>query len=521
MSHMPVCRLAASGSTGAPRDRNADAGAGIASAARAKRTGWSWRHAMVAAAVGALCSGCASLAPQYDAPPSPVPDTWLDAVQGAQGQAASALAWNDYFTDPMLKRLIQTALDNNRDLRVALLRVEEVRAAYQIQRADLFPQVNAGAQGARARIPGDLNPSGGPVTGGEYRAEIGVSSWELDLWGRVRNLNEAALQQWLATQAGSQAARTALIAQVADTYLNVRDMNERVALARRTVETRQESFRIFNRRVEVGSTSRLDLMQVQTLLIQAQTLLAQLEQARAAQIHALGLLIGADPGPLPEAAPFDETLVLAELAPGLPSALLTARPDIVAAEHRLIAAHADIGAARAAFFPRIALTGSLGTASAELDGLFSSGSRAWTFAPVIALPLFDGGRRQANLELSEVRRHIAVAEYEQRIQTAFREVSDALSARRWLTEQRDLQRAALTTSRERARLAQLRYDNGSAAYLEVLDAQRVLLAAEQQLVEARRALLSNQVALYAALGGGAPSNPEGVAAPALVPVSPR
>ncbi len=476
---------------------------------------------MAAAAIGALCSGCVSLSPQYEAPPAPVPSAWLDTAPNTQGQKASALAWNDYFTDPVLRQLIQTALGNNRDLRIALLRVEEVRAAHQIQRSDLFPQVNAGAQGARARTPGDLNQSGRPVTGGEYRAEVGVSSWELDLWGRVRSLNDSALQQWLATQAGSQAARTALIAQVADTYLNLRDVNERVALARRTVETRQESARIFSRRFEVGSISKLDLMQVQMLLSQAQTLLAQLEQTRAAQIHALGQLIGAHPGPLPDAAPFDETMVLAELAPGLPSDLLVNRPDIVAAEHRLIAANADIGAARAAFFPRIALTAGFGIASAELDGLFSSGSRAWSFAPVISLPIFDGGRRRANLELSEVRRNIAVTEYEKSIQTAFREVSDTLSGRRWLTEQRDLQRTALDTARERARLAQLRYDNGSATYLEVLDAQRELLTAEQQLIQARSALLSNQVSLYAALGGGVSLDPQGAAAPVSIPAPPR
>ncbi|WP_422766094.1 efflux transporter outer membrane subunit [Pseudomonas hefeiensis] len=463
--------------------------------------------------VVALCSGCTSLAPQYEAPPSPVPAAWLDTAQDLQGRPAPSLAWNDYFTDPLLQQLIQTALDNNRDLRVALLRVEEARAAHQIQRADLFPQVNAGAQGARARVPGDLNMSGNPVTSGEYRAEIGVSSWELDLWGRVRNLNDSALQQWLATEAGSQAAHTALVAQVADAYLGVRDLSERVALTQHTVESRQESFRIFSRRFEVGSASKLELTQVQVLLNQAQTLLAQLEQAYAAQIHALGLLIGAHPGPLPEAAPFDETLVLADLAPGLPSELLAARPDIQAAEHRLIAAHANIGAARAAFFPRIALTGNVGTVSAELDGLFSSGSRAWSFVPVVSLPIFDGGLRQANLELSEVRRHIAVAEYEKSIQTAFREVSDALSARRWLTEQRDLQRTALTIAQERARLSQLRYDSGSAPFLEVLDAQRELLSTEQQLVQARSALLSNQVALYAALGGGTQSTAQDTAAP--------
>lgn len=480
------------------------------------------RQAAATVAIVAFCAGCTSmLAPRYAAPPLPVPGTWPGVSQAQQGQHAPSLAWNAYFTDPQLQRFIQTALDNNRDLRVALLRVEEARAAYRIQRADLFPQVNAGAQGARARVPGDLNLSGSPVTSDEYRVELGVSSWELDLWGRVRNLKESALQQWLATAAGGQAARTALVAEVANAYLGLRDVVERAALAKRTVETRQESLRIFSRRLDVGSASRLEFTQVQTLLSQAQILLSQLEQAREAQVHALGLLIGADPGPLPEAPPFDETMALGELAPGLPSGLLLARPDIQAAEHRLIAAHADIGAARAAFFPRVALTGSLGSASAELDGLFAAGSRAWSFAPVVSLPIFDTGRRRASLEVAEVRRHIAVADYEKSIQVAFREVSDALSARHWLTEQRDLQRKLLATARERADLSQLRYDSGSAAYLEVLDAQRELLAAEQQLVQARRALLSNEVALYTALGGGTQIPTPVASAPDSAPASSR
>ncbi|PPU79419.1 RND transporter [Xanthomonas hortorum pv. hederae] len=456
--------------------------------------------------LSAALAGCVSLAPAPLSPPLPVPDDWpADTVPGA-GSSASTLSWDDYFVDPVLQRLIETALENNRDLRVAVLRVEEARAGFRIQRAEQFPALGVGAQGARARVPGDLNAGGQPVVGGEYRAEVGLSTWELDLWGRVRNLKASALEQWLATEAGRHAAELALIAQVADGYLSVRELQERVALARRTVETREESFRIFTRRFEVGSASRLELVQVQTLLTQAQSLLAQVEQARATQTYALGQLIGAHPGPLPATAPFDETTVLAELSPGLPSDLLTARPDIVAAEHLLRAGHADIGAARAAFFPRIALTGSYGSASSELDGLFESGSRAWTFAPTLSLPIFDGGRRRAELDLAEVRRDIAIAEYEKSVQTAFREVADALAARRWLGEQRDVQRVALAAATERARLAQLRYDNGSATYLEVLDAQRDLLAAEQQLVQARRALLSGQVALYAALGGGALSS---------------
>ncbi|MBN9324985.1 MAG: efflux transporter outer membrane subunit, partial [Delftia acidovorans] len=380
-----------------------------------------------------------------------------------QGVAAAGLPWREYFTDPALRQLIATALEHNRDLRVAALRAEEARAAFQIQRSELFPAIGVGGQAARARVPGDLNLSGRSVVSGEYRAEVGFSSWELDLWGRVRSLKDAALQTWLASDAGRHAVQTALIAQVADGYLGLRELDERVAIARETLATRQESFRIFTRREAVGASSRLQLAQVQTLLTQAQALLAQLELARAQQLHALAQLVGAHPGPLPAAAPFDDALVLAELRPGLPSELLTARPDIAAAEHQLRAARAQIGAARAAFFPRIALTARWGTASAELVGLF------------------DGGRRRANLELGEIRSDMAVAQYEKAIQTAFREVADGLAARRWLSEQITVQRTAVQAQAERARLAQLRYDNGSAAYLEVLDAQRDLLAARQQL----------------------------------------
>ncbi|MCE0734086.1 efflux transporter outer membrane subunit [Halomonas sp. G15] len=444
-----------------------------------------------------------SLAPAPDTPPLPVPEVWPAHLEsGTDGAHAGELPWQAYFTDPLLRRLIETALENNRDLRLAALRVEEASAAFRIQRSDRFPAVGVGTQGGRARIPGDLNMLGRTQVGGEYRAEVGLTTWELDLWGRVRNLEDAALQTWLASDAARQAVHLALIAQVADGYLGLREIDERVAIARQTLATREESYRIFRRRVEVGSTSRLDLTQVQTLLYQAQALLAQLEQARAKQLHALTMLVGADPDPLPAGAPFDETAVLAELRAGLPSELLFSRPDIIAAEHQLRARDAHIGAARAAFFPRIALTGSFGTASSDLDSLFDSDSRAWTFMPTLSLPIFDGGRRRANLELSEIRRDIAVAKYEKTIQTAFREVADALSAKHWLAEQLTIQQANLEAQIERARLAQLRYDNGSATFLEVLDAQRDLLGAQQQLVQARRELLSSQVALYAALGGG-------------------
>ena len=436
----------------------------------------------------------------------PVAADWSEQVrQNQNAPHASQLSWRSYVAYPPLQSLIETALGNNRDLQMALLRVEEAQAIYGIQRSELFPTIGVGGQAGRARVPGDMNPSGRSAVGGDYGLNVGLSSWELDLWGRVRSLKEAALQEYLATEQARQAVQVALVAEVAHAYLGLRELDERLALTKQTIASREESFRIFSRRHQVGSTSAFDLAQVETLLIQARTLGTQLEQARAQQAHALTLLVGA-PVKLPSIQDTEQALrddaVFAELSAGLPADLLVTRPDIMAAEHQLVAARANITAARAAFLPRIALTGNWGTASAELDGLFDGGSRAWSFMPTISLPIFDGGRRQAGLDLAQVRSNLAVANYEKTIQVAFREVADALSARQWLTQQVEQQRTALEVQTRRAYLAQLRYDSGAAAYLEVLDAQRDLLAAQQQLVQVRRLLLDSQIALYAALGGG-------------------
>ncbi|MFC7299018.1 efflux transporter outer membrane subunit [Herminiimonas aquatilis] len=447
-----------------------------------------------------MLPACTLLAPAYQTPPLPVAAHYPgDATP--EGALAATVGWRDYFTDPRLQDLISRALDNSRDLRTALLRVEEARALFGIQRAEQFPTMAAQAGMERARVPADLSLTRQSMLGSQYQVSLGMASWEIDFWGRVRNLRDAALENYLASDEAHLAVELGLIAQVADSYLTLCELDERIALARLTIASREESLRIFTRRLEVGSTSRLNLTQVQTLLTQAQGLAAQLEQARAVQANALNLLVGA-PLDLSASERLDEGKMLVPLRPGLPSDLLHRRPDIVAAEHQLRAAHAQIGAARAAFFPRIALTASFGTASAELDGLFTAGSRAWTFAPSISLPLFDAGRRSNNLSLAEARRDIAVANYEKTIQAAFRDVSNALAARQWLAQQLTIAQAALATQAERARLSQLRYDNGASAYLEVLDAQRDLLVAEQQLVQIRRALLSSQVNLYAALGGG-------------------
>ncbi|QDJ52116.1 efflux transporter outer membrane subunit [Bordetella hinzii] len=472
------------------------------------------RRLLSLAISASLLSGCMSLAPEHTRPPLPVAAAFPQpGAPVSAAMPAAAVDWQSFYTDPELRGLIARALINNRDLRMAVLRVEEARAAYGIRRADQFPTLGLAADAVRQRTPGDLSITGQPLTASQYQVGVGMASWELDFWGRVRNLKDAALENYLATDAARQAATLSLIAQVADSYLTLRELDERLALTRATIASREESLRIFRRRFEVGAISKLDLTQVETLWQQAKALGAELERTRAAQAQALQELVG-QPIDLPEArAALDDDALMRELPAGLPSDLLTNRPDIVAAEHQLRASNANIGAARAAFLPQITLTGAFGTASSQLDGLFDSGSLAWNFAPGINLPIFDAGRRQANLELAQARQQQAVAQYEKSIQTAFREVADALSARYWLAEQVKVLRATVDAQAERERLARLRYDHGASPFLEVLDAQRDLLEAQQQWVRTRRALLSSQVALYAALGGGTQAQPAGPATP--------
>ncbi|BEV14894.1 efflux transporter outer membrane subunit [Herbaspirillum sp. DW155] len=452
------------------------------------------------AALPLMLAACQSMAPDYQRPAAPVAARYPQQADAADA-LAPALVWQVYFRDPQLQALITQALANNRDLRVAALRVEEARALYGIQRADLFPAIGAQAGVDRSRTPADLNLTGRPLVGSAYQAGLGLSTWELDLWGRLRSLDDAALQSALASEATRRAAALSLVAQVADAWLELAEIDERLAIARDTIASRQESYRIFARRVEVGATSRLNLTQIETLLTQAQALGAQLEQQRAQRLNALTLLVGAPVELSVGRARTALDTVFPDIAAGTPSLLLTRRPDIAAAEHRLQAANANIGAARAAFFPSISLTGSLGTASAELNGLFRDGSHAWSFSPSISLPIFTAGRLRNNLDLAEVRRDLAVANYEKTVQAAFRDVADALAARQWLTRQLAIAETAEQVQAERARLSTLRYDNGAAPFLDVLDAQRDLLSARQQRVQIRRALLSSAVALYAALGG--------------------
>ncbi len=469
-----------------------------------------------ALAAALLLAGCTTLAPPLAAPALPVPAQYAEAAAAETAELAVP-AWHDYFTDPALQAVIEQALANNRDLRLATLRVAEARAAYGIQRADELPSVGANAGLMRIGLPENLGaglpPSvaamvPGTLTG--YSAFAGISSWELDLWGRVRNLSEAALRQYFAAEWVQRGATVSLVAQTANAWLALCETDERLALARRAQENRAESLRIFSRRVAVGATSRLDLAQVRTLHQQAQALVAQLEQQRATQQHALDLIVGAPAPastPVTASARLPGTDALRPLPAGLPSALLTRRPDIQAAEQQLLAAHAQIGAARAAFLPRIALTAMAGSASSDLGDLFGSGTGAWLFQPSIGIPLFTAGKLKNNLNLAEVRRDAAVAQYEKAIQGAFRDVSDALAAQQGLARQVQVLGDMHATQAERARLSRLRYDNGAARFFEVLDAERDLLATAQQLAQMQRALLASRVALYAALGGGADATP--------------
>ena len=451
-----------------------------------------------------LLSGC-SLSPHYEQPAPPLAKEFN--MEGLEVSAASPdvfrLGWSQFFGDARLHELLTLAMENNRSLRVAIQRVEEAMALYGIRRADQLPNISAGALGDRSRVPADLSITGRSLTAWQYQAMFNLSTWELDFWGRVRSLKEADLEFFLAAKEARRAVQLSLVAQVANSYLLERELDERLSSARKALTTREESCRIMKRCYEVGAASKLDATQSELLLNQALSELTVLERMREQSHNALTLLVGAPI--ILESRPLSqiESAFARDIKPGLPSDLLLNRPDLLAAEHKLKAAHANIGAARAAFFPRIALTGALGSRSSELEDLFGAGSMAWSFMPGISLPIFDGGRNQANFDLAEARRNIAVANYEQTVQSAFREVADALADRRWITRQVAVQQDTVTTLTERTRLAHLRYQSGAASYLEVLDAERDRFAAEQSLVQVRRALLASAVNLYSALGGGA------------------
>lgn len=454
--------------------------------------------AIVALAVAA--AGCASLAPPVPVADPTIPSAW-PATPAAQVAGTSAkpadLGWRDFFADPALNALIARALQSNRDLRTAVLDVERARALYRIQRADQFPTVGGSF--------GLLKSGGANVAAArdEYSVTLGLTDYELDLFGRVRDLSRAALERYFAQAETTRAAQLTLVSEVAYAWFTLAADRELEKVARATLETQEATFRITEQRHERGAVSGLEVAQVRTTVESARSDVARYAGQVARDINALNLLVGEtiEPAALPQDFG-SSTLQMATLPPGLPSEVLLQRPDVLAAERRLMAANADIGAARAAFFPSIRLTGALGTSSDALSALFGSGTSFWSFAPQVRVPIFEGGRLQANLDAARAEQDIALAQYERAVQAAFREAADALALARTLADQLAAQQALVDAAARANTLSNARFMAGRDSYLVALDAQRTLFASQQSLVATRLAEQANRVALYKALGGG-------------------
>lgn len=458
----------------------------------------------LAVALAIVLGGC-SLAPTYVRPAAPVPDTWVDAGLQAEGVAmwTADLPWQDFVQAPELKALVTKALAENRDLRQALLRVEAVRAQYRIQRADRLPGLEATGSGSNQRQPGSMTESGQSELTRGVQAGIGLTAFEIDLFGRLRSLSEAAMQEYLSAGQATRAAQISLVAEVSRAYVMRESAVRRHAISTDVLQARQEEAGLMKAQFEAGTTSALDYQQTLGLVEEARV---EQEQALRQSLQAdnlLALLVAGDASRAVAAAEGEMPMLFANVRPEVSSEMLQARPDVRASEHQLIARHADIGAARAAFFPRISLTGFLGSASPELSGLFESGSRAWSFSPVVSLPIFSGGRNRANLDLARVRKDSAIANYEHTIQAAFREVSDALVASNTLQREKAARANLRDSTREAERLSRMRYDAGVDSSFRKLDAQRAALNAQLGLLQAEADEQIAQIDLFKALGGGA------------------
>lgn len=444
-------------------------------------------------AAALLLAGC-SMMPTYGRPEAPVPASF-PYPSATSGTPAAELAWDQFFTDPQLKQLIARALQNNRDLRIAVSNIAQARAQFDVRNADRFPGVGLNVSGTRASSQAN-------EVAQTYTANVGLASWEIDFFGRIASLSESALAQYLGTVEGRNAAQMALVASVANTWLNLVADEELLALTRQTLATREESLRLTRLRFDAGATSELDFRLAQSLAEGARATLAQLTRQRANDLNALGLLVGEAVPVSFDALSSTAAVRLPDVPAGLPSDVLARRPDVRQAEQQLIAANANIGAARAAFFPRISLTAAVGTASADLAGLFTGGSWGYTVSPSLLQPIFDAGRNRANLAAAQAARDIALSQYERSIQQAFRDVADALAGRATYGDQVAGLAGVVEAETARFRLSRLRYEAGIASYLDLLDAQRSLFVAQQALVQARLAGLQNQVQLYRSLGGG-------------------
>lgn len=454
--------------------------------------------ASLALAVSLVLSGCSTLEPRSTEVAPAIPSQWpATATAGAQTATADVadIGWRDFFVDPRLQVVITQSLDNNRDLRVAVLNVERARAQYRIQRADRVPAI--GVQGQMTRSGGDT-----PVTE-QFSANLGVVEFELDLFGRVRNLSQAALQQYFAEAANRRSAQLSLVAEVANAWLTLGADSEQLRIAQATLATYEDSLRLTEARRQLGGASALELSQTRTLVETARTDVARFAGQVAQDRNALVLLAGGpiDASLLPQAEVTDVASVR-PLPAGVPGDVLLRRPDVMAAEHVLLSANANIGAARAAFFPSISLTGNIGSASSELSGLFDSGTRVWSFIPKLTLPIFQGGKLRANLGMATADRDIALAQYEKAIQSGFREAADALALNESLDAQLSSQQALVAAAEQAQQLSQARYDAGLDSFLTLLDARRTAYTARQSLVSTQLAQQSNQVALYKVLGGG-------------------
>ena len=448
-----------------------------------------------------------TLAPKYTRPAAPVPAGWPKGAAYQESKpatgvpAASELNWQEFFPDERLRNIIATALNNNRDLRLASLNAERARALYGIQRAELLPAVNAVGGMSRQRAPADLSTTGSARTAERYDVNFGISAWEIDFFGRIRSLKDRALEEYLATDQARRSAEILLVSSVATAYFALAADRETLGLASSTFSSQEAAYRLIRKRYDVGLASELDLRRSQSQVEVARGDVARYTQLAAQDENALNLLVGS---PLPVellTAELGNVIPPKEVSPGASSELLLQRPDVLTAEHRLKAANANIGAARAAFFPRIALTTAIGTASAELSGLFKSGSGAWSFAPQIILPIFDA-RTWSAYDATKIDREIAVAQYEKTIQTAFKEVADALAVQGTVNRQIAAQQSLVDALAETYRLSHARYTKGIDSYLIVLDAQRSVYAAQRGLTLLHLARLANQVTFYKVMGGG-------------------
>lgn len=440
-----------------------------------------------------------SMAPRYETPEAPIPSNFGEAAEAESGNE-TLNDWRLHFTDPQLQKVIEAALDHNKNLKIAALRVEEVRALYRVQRADRLPNIAANGTFTRGKQPSIL--TGESVTSSQYAASVGLTAFEIDLFGRVKSLSDAALSQYFATQAAHESMQISLIAETASAYIRELTLAQQEQLTLDTLKSREDTFKLDSSRLKAGVANALEIKTSEMLVGTSKARLAEVRREREQNRNVLRILVGDFAFAFESSALKVDAISFPPLKGGLPSTLIARRPDIRQAEELLKSSNANIGAARAAFFPSLSITSSIGSVSSEYADLFKSGSEVWTFMPQLNIPIFSGGRNLANLDAAHVRKNIAIVQYEQSIQNAFREVKDALVAHEQIKLQVEAQKAVRDADVERARLSQKRYERGVSNYLEYLDSQRSQFQSEQEFLRLHELRLSSDISLYKALGGG-------------------